>query len=177
MSGRKRHLDLGEAVSFDSVLTILTVLLVLRVVFMVPMVNLDKAKTESARRSGIWDTTISRAARLSAPGSAQGYLAAMGLSNGRVAQSADADSGLVWIEALLPDSAVAVVLHDRGAGTYVRLFAQSRTEHPSCQYGGLRWSPLEKQWFTVSDSVDYGDRGVSDATLARYRNWLASGRP
>jgi hypothetical protein len=101
----------------------------------------------------------------------------MGLSNGRVAQSADADSGLVWIEALLPDSAVAVVLHDRGAGTYVRLFAQSRTEHPSCQYGGLRWSPLEKQWFTVSDSVDYGDRGVSDATLARYRNWLASGRP
>ncbi len=174
MPGRKRHLDLGDAVSFESVLTILTVLLVLRIVFLVPMVNLDKARTESAKRSGIWDTTISRAARLSGPGNAKGYLAAMGLSNGSVVESPSVDSGMVWIEAVLPDSSVAVVLHDRGAGTYVRLFAQSRTEHPSCQYGDLRWSPVERQWFTVSDSVDYGDRGVSGATLARYRNWLAT---
>ena len=52
MARRRRiqSLDLGEAVSFETVLTILTVLLVLRVVFLVPMVNIDKAKTESARK-------------------------------------------------------------------------------------------------------------------------------
>ena len=53
-------MDLGDAVSFDSILTILTVLLVLRMVFLVPMVNLDKAKTDRARHGGIWDTTYTR---------------------------------------------------------------------------------------------------------------------
>lgn len=174
MSRRRRHLDLGEAISFDSVLTVLTVLLVLRMVFFVPMVNLDKAKIVSAKKSGIWDTTIARAVQAGHGAVGSVYAAAMGLANAKVAASASADSASVWIEAVLPDSAVAVVFHDRAAGTYVRLFAQSRNELPSCQYGSLRWSPLEKQWFTVSDSVDYGDRGVSGATLSRYRGWLAS---
>ena len=44
MVRRRRKLDLGEAISFDSVLTVLTVLLVLRMVFFVPMVNRCKAK-------------------------------------------------------------------------------------------------------------------------------------
>ena len=35
--------ELGEAISFEDVLTVLTVLLLLRLVFMVPLVNLDKA--------------------------------------------------------------------------------------------------------------------------------------
>ena len=175
MARHRRKLDLGEAISFDSVLTVLTVLLVLRMVFFVPMVNLDKAKTESSKRAGIWDTTATRVFKgMQRPGG-ESYQNALGLAKANVIQNAAADSGTVWLEAALPDSSVAVVFHDRLAGTYVKLHAQAHNELPSCQYGLLRWSPTEKQWFTVSDSVDYGDRGVSGAVLTRYRQWLAGG--
>ena len=45
---------MGEAISFEDVLTVITVLLLLRVVFMVPLVNLDKAKTIAARADRYW---------------------------------------------------------------------------------------------------------------------------
>lgn len=175
MVRHRRKLDLGEAISFDSVLTVLTVLLVLRMVFFVPMVNLDKAKTESAKKSGIWDTTASRVVSSGVPGGA-GYQNAMGLTKAMVREHVYPQQGVAWLEALFPDSSVAVVFHDRNRGTYVKLHAQSRNELPSCQYGMLRWSPPERQWFTVSDSVDYGDRGVSEATISRYREWLKEAR-
>lgn len=174
MARRRRKVDLGDAISFDSVLTVLTVLLVLRMVFFVPMVNLDKAKTVSARRAGIWDTTASRvAARSGADEGGEGYLTAMSLGKAAVRQTYDGATDVVWLEALFPDSSTAVVRHDRRSGRYVRLHAQARSELPSCQFGQLRWSGLERQWFTVSDSIDYGDRGVSTAAIAGYRSWLA----
>lgn len=166
--------DLGEAVSFESILTVLTVLIVLRMVFLVPMVNLDKAKTESARRDRIWDRT---AARVAASGRVDGgdpYAVAEGLSQARVLLTED--GRITWIEAVLPDSSVVVVRHDRKSGAYAKLQAQERSEHPACQYGRLEWSAPERQWFTASDSVDYGDRGVAQGTLVAYRDWLA-GRP
>ena len=181
MARHRRKLDLGEAISFDSVLTVLTVLLVLRMVFFVPMVNLDKAKTEAARKAGIWDTTAARVLEAGAPGekskAAEGYLVALNLGKSVLRSTLDTATGQVWIEAVLPDSSVAVVRHDRRNGTYVRLHAQSRNELPSCQFGQLKWSPLERQWFSASDSIDYGDRGVSVATLYAYRRWLREGAP
>jgi hypothetical protein len=175
---RRRKADLGEAISFDSVLTVLTVLLVLRMVFFVPMVNLDKAKTVSAKRAGIWDTTAWRveSGASQEPGAkkpGEGYLAAMALGKAAVRQTFDSASGAVWLEALFQDSSTVVVRHDRRSGRYVRLHAQARSELPSCQFGSLRWSELERQWFSVSDSVDYGDRGVSAAAIEAYRDWLA----
>jgi hypothetical protein len=170
MRSRRIGANLGEAVSFESILTVLTVLIVLRMVFLVPMVNLDKAKTESARKDRTWDRT---AARVAARGTIDGggaYAVAEGLSQARVLSTEE--GRVVWIESVLPDSSVVVVRHDRGSGAYVRLQAQSRTEHPACQYGRLEWSGPERQWFTASDSVDYGDRGVAQATLAAYRGWL-----
>jgi len=175
VSRQRRKIDLGEAISFDSVLTVLTVLLVLRMVFFVPMVNLDKAKTVSAKKAGIWDTAAVRVLSGSKGVEGAGYQNAFGLSKAQLRVSRATGGGGIWIEAVLPDSSVAVVFHDLGEGKYVRLHAQSRTELPSCQYGLLRWSPLEKQWFTVSDSVDYGDRGVSNSTLSNYRRWIAEG--
>jgi hypothetical protein len=59
----------------------------------------------------------------------------------------------------------------------VRLHAQARSEHPSCQYGRLDWSAPEGQWFTVADSVDYGDKGVGEGVLREYRRWLEDGSP
>ena len=53
--------EMGEAISFEDVLTVLTVLLLLRMVFMVPLVNLDKAKTISARtRQVLVDASVLR---------------------------------------------------------------------------------------------------------------------
>lgn len=173
MSRHRRKVDLGEAISFDSVLTVLTVLLVLRMVFFVPMVNLDKAKTVSAKKAGIWDTVATRAVVGDPSSLGAGYQNALGLVTARLRLTKAPDGSEVWIEAALPDSSVAVVHHDLVGGRYVRLHAQSRTELPSCQYGLLRWSPLEKQWFTVSDSVDYGDRGISNKALGDYRKWLS----
>jgi len=180
MARRRRKVDLGEAISFDSVLTVLTVLLVLRMVFFVPMVNLDKAKTVSAKRAAIWDTTAGRVAArartetvANKPG--EGYLAAMALGKAAIRQTFDGASGAVWLEAVFPDSSTVVVKHDRRSGCYVRLHAQARNELPSCQFGLLRWSGIEHQWFSASDSIDYGDRGVSAAAIAEYREWL-SGR-
>jgi hypothetical protein len=173
MALKRRGPDLGDAVSFESVLTIFTVLLVLRMVFLVPMVNLDKAKTESARRDRTWDLTARRvASSTSTTDEAAPYAVAMGLSQARTRVSPPSRGASVWIESVLPDSSLVVVRHDRTAGTYVRLHAQSRSELPSCQYGRLEWSAPERQWFTVSDSVDYGDRGVGELTLREYRHWL-----
>lgn len=168
---RKQRVDLGEAVSFDSVLTILTVLLVLRVVFLVPMVNLDKAKTEAARKDGIWDKTASRAVE---PVGNCPYASAFGLGKARMRMSATRNDDSVWLEATLPDSSVVVALHERKTGRYVRLHAQFRSETPTCQYGRIQWSAEEKQFFTWSDSVDYGDKGVAALAMARYRKWLES---
>ncbi|HNY31893.1 MAG TPA: hypothetical protein PKO15_13485 [Fibrobacteria bacterium] len=172
--GKRARVDLGEAVTFESVLTILTVLLVLRVVFLVPMVNLDKAKTVEARKDGIWDKTADRA--LSVP-EENPYATAFGLAKARVRLTPSKDEDSMWIEAVLPDSSVVVVVHERKPGRYARLHAQSRSETPSCQYGQIGWSPEEKQWFTWSDSVDYGDKGVSDRTLSGYRQWLSKESP
>ncbi len=173
MARTRKKLDLGEAISFDSVLTILTVLLVLRMVFFVPMVNLDKAKTEASKKAGIWDTTAARVLSHGGTLTNTAYQSALGFSKALVLENRAQASGVVWIEALLPDSSVAVLRHDRVAGSFVKLHAQSRAELPSCQFGLLRWSPMEKQWFTLSDSVDYGEHGVSAATLAEYRTWIS----
>lgn len=170
MSRRQRQVDLGEAVSFDSVLTILTVLLVLRMVFLVPMVNLDKAKTEEARKDKAWDRTIETVLRIGVPSGAGAYTASQGVSGALSVQSSQGDS-VVWVESVFPDSSIVVVRHQRKAGRYSRLHVQAKLEHPSCQYGRLEWSAAERQWFTLSDSVDYGERGVVRATLEAYRSW------
>lgn len=173
--GRPRRVDLGEAVSFDSVLTILTVLLVLRVVFLVPMVNLDRAKTEQARKDNSWDQTAERSVHGTPEGDA--YVSAFGLAKGKVRVTPDATEGHFWVEASLPDSSVVVLDHDRTGGTYVRLHAQGRSEVPTCQFGRVSWSAQERQWFTWADSVDYGDRAMAGPVLDRYRRWLAGTKP
>ncbi|MBK9579890.1 MAG: hypothetical protein IPK50_16960 [Fibrobacterota bacterium] len=174
MFGRKPRVELGEAVTFESVLTILTVLLVLRVVFLVPMVNLEKAKTVEAKKDGIWDKTAARA--IGVP-EVNPYGTAFGLSKARMTVSVTTAEDSAWIEAAMPDSSVVVVVHAKKLGRYVRLHAQSRSETPSCQYGQIGWSPDEKQWFTWSDSVDYGDKGVMDGAMAGYRQWISRVSP
>lgn len=177
MAQRRPRMDLGDAVSFDSVLTILTVLLVLRMVFLVPMVNLDKAKTDRARHAGIWDTTVARIASGGGEDQDASYRDALELSGARTRIMTTSDGSARWLEAVLPDSSIVVVRHDLAQGSFARLHAQSRSELPGCRFGRLRWSPAETRWFSVSDSVDYGNSGVRDSILHAYRDWIAGRVP
>lgn len=167
---RRRHqaLDLGEAISFDSVLTVLTVLLVLRVVFLVPMVNLDKAKTEHSGRDPFWEKSAHWVSSHGKVNDAHTYGPAFSCENALVT-SLERHDGAVWMEALLPDSTLLVVRHDTASERFGSMRLQNRSSIPTFRHGRLLWSPAEKAWFTTADSLDYGDRPASKAMLEQYR--------
>ena len=167
---RRRHqaLDLGEAISFDSVLTVLTVLLVLRVVFLVPMVNLDKARTEHSGRDAFWDHSAQWIRHHGKVNDAHTYGPAFSCENAIVTSLVRRD-GVLWMEALLPDSTLLVVRHDSVTEIFSSLRLQSRSSLPTFHHGRLLWSQAERAWFTASDSVDYGDREGSKELLEQYR--------
>jgi hypothetical protein len=167
---RRRHqaLDLGEAISFDSVLTVLTVLLVLRVVFLVPMVNLDKARVEHSGRDAFWDRSTRWIGAHGRVNDAHAYGPAFSCENA-LATSLERRDGVVWFEALLPDSTLLVVRHDSATESFSSLRLQNRSSIPTFHHGRLLWSRAESAWFTASDSIDYGDRPDSKALLEQYR--------
>lgn len=162
-------IDLGEAISFDSVLTVLTVLLVLRMIFLIPMVNVDKAKLEQVRRDSIW---IHSARRIElaprAPDSlALPYAAAFGLQGCHIVIERDGD-GTTHVSALASDSTLTLVEH-APQERFSSLRVQRSNEHPVFRRGRLLWSPAERTWFATADTTDYGEDPSSIAYLARVR--------
>lgn len=162
--------DLGDAVSFDSVLTIMTVLLVLRMVYLVPMVSVDKAKLEQARKDSLWTRTTERLARLppESDSLAAPYIAAFSLQGCRLETSRDGE-GHVLLAALAPDSTLFLVEHDPRGGGFSSLRVQKSSEHPVFRRGTLLWSKEERAWFPTSDTTDYGQDPSSISFLARVR--------
>ena len=176
MARRRRiqSLDLGEAVSFETVLTILTVLLVLRVVFLVPMVNIDKAKTESARKDRLWSEAsqfLESRAKAGTTGEYDGLLGAV-----RPPALVTMEGGVRWIEAELPESTLVVVRHDLASQSFVALRTKGSNAAPTFRFGKLLWSQPEQQWFATGDSVDYGERPASRALVTSYRRLVESRR-
>lgn len=164
--------DLGEALTFDTVLTILTVLLVLRVVFLVPMVNIDKAKTESERKDRLWtDATryLETRARAGTTGEYDGLLGAV-----RPPALVTMQGGVRWIEAELPESTLVVVRHDLSDSSFVLLRTKSSNATPTFRFGKLLWSQPEQQWFPTADSIDYGDLPVSSQLVSSYRRLVTA---
>jgi hypothetical protein len=166
--------EMGEALSFDTVLTILTVLLVLRVVFLVPMVNIDKAKTESERKDQLW-TEVSRFLKDRArPGNTGEYDGLLGAA--RPPALVTMQGGVRWIEAELPESTLVVMRHDLATQDFVLLRTKSSNAAPSFRFGKLLWSQPEQQWFPTGDSVDYGDRPISMELVSSYRQLVKARR-
>lgn len=162
-------IDLGEAISFDSVLTVLTVLLVLRMIFLIPMVNVDKAKLEQVRRDSIW---IHAARRIelaaAAPDSlALPYAAVFGLQGCHIVVEREQGGG-TFVSALAADSTLTLVEH-APQGSFTSLRVQRSNEHPVFRRGRLLWSPGERTWFATADTTDYGKDPSSVAFLARVR--------
>lgn len=169
--------EMGEAISFEDVLTVLTVLLLLRLVFMVPLVNLDKAKTITARTDKYW--SMQALYVLAHPGDTAAvapYRNAFGLK-GKVGALAESGSPkTVYLEASSPDSDLIVVRHDVGNGRFIAMNVAGRGHSLSFRRGTLIWSQEENEWFPASDSVDYGTRKESQEMEKEFRDWTKAGR-
>jgi hypothetical protein len=149
-SPRRRH-----GISFEEVLTVITVLLLLRVVFMVPMVNLDKAKTESAKRDDYWAHQAAHVlSRPSDPASLKPYRGAFGLRE--MTGFTTLSDGLIYLEAVSPDSTVLVIRHAPDQKTFVAMRVESGGLSRSFRHGRILWGQAEGEWFIARDTIDYG---------------------
>ncbi len=160
---RKRH-----GISFEEVLTVITVLLLLRVVFMVPMVNLDKAKTESAKRDAYWSRHAAYVlSRPSDPAALRPYRGAFGIRDmeGFVTRR----DGAVLVEAAAPDSTLLVIRHVPGQRAFVALRIESGGLSQSFRRGRILWSEPEGEWFITADTVDYGAHPQSQMLEKSFR--------
>jgi hypothetical protein len=159
---------LGEGTSFEEVLTVITVLLLLRVVFMVPMVNLDKAKTETAQEDSYWVSAVSEVLKSkSNDAEARPYRAAFGIRGETTRVSRSGDD--VYVEAASPDSSLLVIQHNPETREFVALRVQGLGSARSFRRGRLLWSQAEQEWFVGADTVDYGSHPSSVTMEREYR--------
>lgn len=173
MSRFRRHAraEMGEAINFEDVLTVIAVLLLLRLIFMVPLVNLDKAKLVQARRDAYWSHQAGWV--LSHPGdslSAQPYRAAFSLWGRSVILTPAREGRITWLEAASPDSSLLVLRHNLTTGNFTALNVAGGGHSQSFRRGKLIWSEGEKEWFAASDSIDYGSE-ASKAMEKDFRGW------
>jgi hypothetical protein len=177
MRSIRRHAraEMGEAINFEDVLTVIAVLLLLRLIFMVPLVNLDKAKTVAARSDAYWNEQARW--MLSHSGDsvqAAPYRAAFQLE-GKSLNYVAAGPRSIFLEAASPDSNMLVLRHNVVTGNFVAMNVQGRSHSLSFRRGKLIWSTAEKEWFPASDSVDYGSE-VSKAMEKEFREWTKAHR-
>lgn len=172
---------MGEAISFETVLTVITVLLLLRLVFMVPLVNLDKAKTIAARADKYW--SLQALYVLTHPGDSatvKPYRNAFGLEGKTALVSETGSEGgagkSVFIEAATPDSSLTVLRHDLNSGSFVAMNVAGQGHSVSFRRGKLIWSQDEAEWFPASDSVDYGGKAESKEMEKGFREWTKARR-
>ncbi len=176
---RRARLDLGEALSFEDVLTVITVLLVLRMVFMVPLVNIDKAKTVSARRDSYWPQEAGWV--LSHPKDSieiQAYRSAFDLDGRTVKISKEINNGRedIYLEAVSPDSSLFILKQYPTTSQFIAMNVQGPGHALSFRRGKLLWSEVEKEWFVAADSIDYGNHAPSKAMENEFRAWTKKHR-
>jgi hypothetical protein len=173
---RKSHkTELGDALSFEEVLTIITVLLLLRVVFMVPMVNLDKAKTVKSQSDSYWSRQAGYVlSRPPVESDLRPYRAAFGMRDGQGFVTRQGD--LAYVEVSTPDSNLLVVQHDQGRQKFIALRVQGLGHARSFQRGRLLWSRAEGEWFISSDTLDYGSHASSLELEQEFRDWTRKSR-
>lgn len=172
---RAARLEMGEAISFEDVLTIITVLLLLRLVFMVPLVNLDKSKTVAARADAYWTRQAGYVlSRPSDTARARPYRNAFGLQGKTAFITESGTDSILFLEAAGDDSDMTILRHDLGDSGFIAMSVQGRGHALSFRRGKLLWSEDEQEWFPASDSVDYGTRAESKAMESEFRAWTKS---
>lgn len=173
-----KRLELGEAMSFEDVLTVITVLLLLRVLFMVPLVNIDKAKTVRAEADEYWkratawvvaqpdDTLMAHRIRP--------YWTAFELAGHKAIWTER--GALQFIEAITSDSSLLIIRQNPQDSTFISMRVQGPGHAKSFRRGRLLWSPAEQEWFTASDTVDYGSHPTSKRIEAEQREFTQARR-
>ncbi|MDB5104062.1 MAG: hypothetical protein JWP91_1751 [Fibrobacteres bacterium] len=175
--GGGARVEMGEAISFEDVLTVMTVLLLLRLVFMVPLVNLDKAKTIAARADKYW--SLQALYVLTHGGDStrvQPYRTAFGLEGKASMVSESGNGKTVFLEAAASDSTLTVLRHDPETGSFISMNVAGQGHSVSFRRGKLIWSKDEAEWFPASDSVDYGTRQESREMERGFREWTKAKR-
>ena len=167
--------SLGEGISFEEVLTVITVLLLLRIVFMVPLVNLDKAKTVHTKTDLYWSRqAVHILSHESPPDEIRPYRAAFGLQDAKASLTSTPDG--IYIEAADSDSSLWIIRHIPRAQSFVALRVQGQGHSRSFRHGRLLWSQSEGEWFVGADTVDYGSNPGSQAMEAEFRKWTLKER-
>lgn len=169
------RMELGEAINFEDVLTVMTVLLVLRLVFMVPLVNLDKAKTVAAQADTFWEReALWVHTHPGEPAEVDPYRSAFDLQGQAALRSGEGTS--VWVESAAADSNLLVLRHDTASGRFAAMQVNGRGHSLSFRHGSLLWSQGESEWFSAGDSIDYGGRAESKALEKEFREWTKARR-
>jgi hypothetical protein len=172
---RMGRLEMGEAINFEDVLTVMTVLLVLRLVFMVPLVNLDKAKTVAAQSDSFWERqALYVHTHPGTAGEVDPYRNAFELQGQPALRSVDGTG--YWVEAAAVDSTLLVLRHDTASGRFSAMQANGRGHSLSFRHGSLLWSKGESEWFSAGDSIDYGGSPGSKALEKEFREWTKARR-
>ena len=167
--------SLGEGISFEEVLTVITVLLLLRIVFMVPLVNLDKAKTVHVKTDLYWSRqAIHVLSHESPPALIKPYRAAFGLQDAQASLTRTEDG--LYLEAADSDSSLWIIQHKPGSQSFVALRVQGEGHSRSFRHGRLMWSQPEGEWFVGADTVEYGSAPSSKAMEAAFRKWTLKER-
>jgi hypothetical protein len=167
--------SLSEGLSFEEVLTVITVLLLLRIVFMVPLVNLDKAKTVHAKTDLYWSRqAVHVLSHESPPEAIKPYRAAFGLQDAKASMSRTPDG--LYIEAADSDSSLWIIQHSPRGQSFVAMRVQGQGHARSFRRGRLVWSQAEGEWFVGADTVDYGSDPSSRAMEAAFRKWTLKER-
>jgi len=82
--------------------------------------------------------------------------------------------GVRYVEALLRDSSVAVVQHNRADNTFTALYCQGEGATQIFQSGTLTWNPSSGRWVVFDFHIDYGQAPGSKQMQKEYREWFAA---
>lgn len=174
-SRRHARIEMGEAINFEDVLTVMMVLILLRLIFMVPLVNLDKAKTVAARSDAYWEReALWVHSHAGEDAAAAPYRTAFELQGHKTIRTEEA--GAVWLEAAAADSNLLVIRHQPATGRFAAIHVDGRGHSLSYRHGSLLWSQGDSEWFAASDSLDYGAHPASKAIETDFRAWTKSKR-
>jgi len=167
--------SLGEGISFEEVLTVITVLLLLRIVFMVPLVNLDKAKTVHSKADLYWSRqAVHVLSHESTADAIRPYRAAFGLQDAKAMITQGPDG--TYIEAASSDSSLWIIRHNPHGSSFVAMRVQGQGHSRSFRRGRLLWSQSEGEWFVGADTVDYGSDPSSISLESTFRAWTLKER-
>ncbi len=170
--------NMGEPISFEDVISIMTVIFVLFFLFMVPIVNIDKARTVSAQMDPYWQQLAGFLfkAHNSQPKLTAQYLAPLDLYGHHVIINTLDERNTRYIEVISPDTNITVVEHDLDNSQFISMLVQAKGGVIVFRTGTFHWIPEDGEWLTTNEKILYGKNDLSEAMKVRYKAWTLSER-